>query len=409
MTKAISIHIGLNNVDPNAYNGWNQELFGCINDANAMQRIADSLGFLSIPILNEEATADRVISEIGQAAINLDPGGILLLTYSGHGGQVPDANGDEEDGKDETWVLFDRQLIDDELVNLWDQFGAGARILVISDSCHSGTITRDKEYQTFSQILNCKYRGPRGNPPRFRGIPAQVAANNYQQNRSKYRALQFASGSHKRSLMSASVLLISGCQDNQLSSDGDVNGLFTENLLSVWRNGAFNGNYRAFYQAILDLMPSTQTPNYNGIGAANPGFEAQRPFTPAAPSSGGQGSGNGQTQVKWPSISGPGSASRFSPPTFSVNPGPGRFYAVELATDANLFNDTAGRTDDNFYGSWSDTALMNSSSYRVPSYVWNRLSEVDRLYYRIDVSTDSSTWADYQVSNDGDAPSLNID
>jgi hypothetical protein len=26
----------------------------------------------------------------------------------------------------------------------------------------------------------------------------------------------------------ASVLLISGCQDNQLSGDGDVNGLFTE-------------------------------------------------------------------------------------------------------------------------------------------------------------------------------------
>jgi hypothetical protein len=79
-----------------------------------MQKIADSLGDLSILILNEEATADRIISELGQSAWNLDDNGILLLTYSGHGGQIPDVNGDEEDGKDVTWVLYDRQLVDDE-------------------------------------------------------------------------------------------------------------------------------------------------------------------------------------------------------------------------------------------------------------------------------------------------------
>ena len=32
----------------------------------------------------------------------------------------------------------------------------------------------------------------------------------------------------------ATILLISGCQDNQLSSNGDINGLFTEALLNVW-------------------------------------------------------------------------------------------------------------------------------------------------------------------------------
>ena len=34
--------------------------------------------------------------------------------------------------------------------------------------------------------------------------------------------------------LGASLLLISGCQDNQLSLDGDRNGLFTEQLLAVW-------------------------------------------------------------------------------------------------------------------------------------------------------------------------------
>ena len=35
----------------------------------------------------------------------------------------------------------------------------------------------------------------------------------------------------------ASVILISGCQDNQLSLDGDRNGLFTQTLLGVWDDG----------------------------------------------------------------------------------------------------------------------------------------------------------------------------
>ena len=34
-----------------------------------------------------------------------------------------------------------------------------------------------------------------------------------------------------------SVILISGCQDNQTSMDGDHNGAFTEQLLKVWNHG----------------------------------------------------------------------------------------------------------------------------------------------------------------------------
>ena len=36
------------------------------------------------------------------------------MSYSGHGGQTPDLNGDEPDRKDETWCLHDGQLIDDD-------------------------------------------------------------------------------------------------------------------------------------------------------------------------------------------------------------------------------------------------------------------------------------------------------
>ena len=37
------------------------------------------------------------------------------MTYSGHGGQIEDVSGEEEDKKDETWCLYDGELIDDEV------------------------------------------------------------------------------------------------------------------------------------------------------------------------------------------------------------------------------------------------------------------------------------------------------
>ena len=74
----------------------------------------------------------------------------------------------------------------------------------------------------------------------------------------------------------ASVLLISGCQDNQLSSDGDFNGLFTAQMLQVlWRDEAFKGNYWRFHRNFVRRMPA----NYFRAGQVNKELEAQQPFT----------------------------------------------------------------------------------------------------------------------------------
>ena len=73
----------------------------------------------------------------------LEAGDIFFVTYSGHGGQVPDLNDeDETDGSDETWLAYDRQIVDDELYELWAKFKPGVRILVLSDSCHSGSVNK---------------------------------------------------------------------------------------------------------------------------------------------------------------------------------------------------------------------------------------------------------------------------
>jgi hypothetical protein len=40
MAKGLSLHIGLNRIDPNHYAGWSGTLNACENDARAMQDIA---------------------------------------------------------------------------------------------------------------------------------------------------------------------------------------------------------------------------------------------------------------------------------------------------------------------------------------------------------------------------------
>jgi hypothetical protein len=62
-------------------------------------------------------------------------------------GTLPDLNGDEEDFTDETWCLFDGQIVDDELYSLYAKFAKGVRILIFSDSCHSGTVAKEAFYK----------------------------------------------------------------------------------------------------------------------------------------------------------------------------------------------------------------------------------------------------------------------
>jgi hypothetical protein len=109
-----------------------------------MQALAKTQKFTKVTKrLTKRATRNRVLADIKAAAKKLKRNDIFFLTYSGHGGQVPNTGNDfEPDGYDETWCLYDGELIDDELYAALKQFARGVRIFVLSDSCHSGTVLR---------------------------------------------------------------------------------------------------------------------------------------------------------------------------------------------------------------------------------------------------------------------------
>jgi hypothetical protein len=282
MAKGVALTLGLNSVDPGHYQGWSGDLNACEADARDMALIARSRGFEIHAMLTKQATRGAVTQAIRSTAQSLKAGDIFLLSYSGHGGQLPDLNADEDDGEDETWCLFDGELVDDELYTALGAFAAGVRVLVFSDSCHSGSVVKLAFYAADGERTSARAaRGFSGEvTPRYRAMPPAVALRTYQANQAVYDPiLKDPARREARAKVKASVLLISGCQDNQLSADGSFNGLFTGTLKRVWNGGKFKTSYHAFHKQIVRRMPPDQTPNYFTVGAPNPQFEAQKPFT----------------------------------------------------------------------------------------------------------------------------------
>lgn len=287
--RGLSLHLGLNSVGGAAYGGWTGPLAACEFDANDMAAIARAGGIKPTVLLTKKGTRANALAAIRAAAKALKSGDLFFLSYSGHGGQVPDVSGEEPDKKDETWCLFDGQLIDDELYFELSKFKAGVRILVLSDSCHSGTVTRAVPPPPATRTQRPKL------------MPDAVAMRVYREHQAFYDKLQrdvaaaagkpvvdpdtalasVASSGRLSAIVSKfnpAVILISGCQDNQTSMDGEHNGAFTEQLLRTWNQGAFRGNYGNLHARIKAAMPATQTPNLFTLGKVGL-FLAQAPFT----------------------------------------------------------------------------------------------------------------------------------
>jgi len=296
MTKGISLHVGLNAVDPGKYAGWAGPLNACEADAGDMRLIAESRGFDATTLLTADATRDAVIGAIATAADALDAGDIFFMTMSSHGGQVPDQNGDEPDGLDETWCLYDGQLIDDELSYGLAAFRAGVRVVVVSDSCHSGSVVKTAAMRALhGDLLNVQaalsaraagddsiqfdvmdaYAGP---VPRV--MPQDVMSRVYLANKAFYDEIASRKElSEARNHVAASVILLSGCQDNQLSMDGAFNGAFTGALKVVWNGGKYLGGYDKFIGDVRkSLNNPTQSPGIFRIGTDDAAFDAQQPF-----------------------------------------------------------------------------------------------------------------------------------
>jgi len=131
-----------------AYQGHGQ-LYGCADDARLLgeamraSHLQDETDQVVLP--DGLATREAFLNGIRQMAELAGPDDVVLVFFSGHGQQQPDQEGgDELDELDETIVLYDGSLTDDEVIEALSAIRAGTVILAL-DSCHSGGFARDWE------------------------------------------------------------------------------------------------------------------------------------------------------------------------------------------------------------------------------------------------------------------------
>jgi hypothetical protein len=135
-----SLSIGIN-----AY-GNGADLAGCVNDALDWSQALKARGAQAHTCTDGQATGQRIVDLMTELVATLRRGQTGVITYSGHGTWVPDEDGDELDKRDEALCpvdLWDRGVIvDDELLGIFSRRPVGSRLIFISDSCHSGTVSR---------------------------------------------------------------------------------------------------------------------------------------------------------------------------------------------------------------------------------------------------------------------------
>lgn len=152
MPRRKALIIGIN------YFGSQHQLNGCINDAYNVQRfLVEECGFSPDPgnmvVLTDEPknrgtpfepTGRNMMAAFQWLVTYNNPGDSLWLSYSGHGSQVRDPDGDRESGLDDTIcpLDFDRngQITSDTLHKvLVTPLNPQCRLTVLFDCCHSGS------------------------------------------------------------------------------------------------------------------------------------------------------------------------------------------------------------------------------------------------------------------------------
>lgn len=128
------------------------DLQGAGNDARDLARALRGRGAEVTLLLDRQATRDAVVGALRDALGRAQPGDVVVFTFAGHGIQQDEAlPGDEVDGKDESFAMagFDdegalaaERIRDNDVAALLAEAPEGVAVVVVADSCHSGTMTR---------------------------------------------------------------------------------------------------------------------------------------------------------------------------------------------------------------------------------------------------------------------------
>jgi metacaspase-1 len=243
----------------NDYPGTGSDLRGCVNDAKDWRAALDERGFDTEALLDSDATKKNMQEAFAKLVADTARDDVGVITYSGHGSWKLDDSGDEPDGRDELLCPHDvargNFYSDDELFDLFAERERGSRVVMISDSCHSGTVAKMAPVGDEDDTVE-----------RIRFLPPEnfLSDDDLRGARTIGRPKVF---SRSRS----TALLLAGCQDTEYSYDasfsGRPNGAFTYVALRALKKLGADDTYSDWFAAIRKQLPSAnhpQTPNMQG-------------------------------------------------------------------------------------------------------------------------------------------------
>ena len=191
---------------------------------------------------------------------------------------MPNLDSDvEDDQNDETLVLWDRTLLDDELRQ-------GVNIVLLSDSCHSGTIYWRRgglEEAENAFVKRLFYENLSVNSSDSVAVPRPAVGTSAPAARNAF----FEPNASPTPVLTRELPfeVNHGCADNQLSQEVNGAGVFTTVLDRTWANNSFQGSYTAFYRAILSRMLPKPNPAARPVGSKSAGTRGENPVQPIVP------------------------------------------------------------------------------------------------------------------------------
>lgn len=229
--KIISLHTGLNHVDPDKYDGWNGELRACLNDCAVEAALAARAGLKAVQMQDSQVTVAAMSMAYASAAAALEAGDVFYATHSGHGTELPVG---------EALVLWDGPLSDRERHNLLAAFRPGVTIMLVDDTCYSAGMI------SFAGSL-LRTRGVRGLRP-VRQVPVMPSIE-----------------------ITANLIQFAACRVTEESAEDDRHGYLTRARQEAFRPKL---PWRHWMANAAEIVTQRNPPQHPVYYASNPTAEA---------------------------------------------------------------------------------------------------------------------------------------
>lgn len=217
------------------YGGLVNNLPDCIMDAVTWSQKLELFNFKSDVFIDTEVTDIKFEREILKA-FSTEPDD-LFIGLSFHGTQVPDKNGDEEDGYDEAFCLHNGIYIDDRFKKLISQKPAKTRLTIAADCCHSGS--GDRDFDGFSKIRFHAFDSTRLYHNRKKRIKSVIK-----------NGLEY--------------IYLSACAPGQTATSTGRGGAFSNNATAKLNAGISYREWHAQYLKSIKRQGYDQTPQIEG-------------------------------------------------------------------------------------------------------------------------------------------------